>query len=255
MEETWLKKIVRRTFFPHDAIRRIGFGPLAGKIYRVSDVTGMSPWYSGVERQQQKAFASIVQAGDTVFDVGANWGLHTLYFSSLVGKSRRAVAIEPFARAFEELEWHINLNHCSNVTVYRGALSNRCGQGSFVAGNSASTGHLGGGEPDVDDRSQVRMLTLDAVVGEQKVRQLRLVKIDVEGAESAVLNGATKTLIDLRPWLIGELHTPQQDVKVAELLIGHNYGISRVSGPPIKKISVGCPDRNGVWGTIIARPN
>jgi methyltransferase, FkbM family len=141
------------------------------------------------------------------------------------------------------------------VTVYRGALSDHCGEGAFVAGHSASTGHLGSEEQGVGGQSTVRMLTLDAIVGELKIRRLQLVKIDVEGAESAVLRGAAKTLINLRPWLIVELHTPEQDVKVAELLIAHDYELKRISGPPIKKLTVGWPDRDGVWGTIMARPN
>jgi len=54
---------------------------------------------------------------------------------------------------------------------------------------------------------------LDSVVREFGLRAVRLVKIDVEGAESVVLSGASALLRELRPYLVVELHTPEQDVR------------------------------------------
>src|SRR5690242_6574463 len=85
MLEDWMKAVVRRTCFPNGAVRKIRCGRLFGRVYRVSDLTGMSPSYSGAERSHQRAFSRIVASGDTVVDVGANWGLHALYLSALVG--------------------------------------------------------------------------------------------------------------------------------------------------------------------------
>ena len=95
---------------------------------------------------------------------------------------------------------------------------------------------------------------MDSVVREFRLRAVKLVKIDVEGAESVVLSGASALLRELRPYLVVELHTPEQDVAVAAELGGAGYRIGRISGPPIQRIDVGWPDPAGVWGSILATP-
>ncbi len=104
----------------------------------------MSAWYSGTERDHQCAFASLVREGDTVIDVGANWGLHTLLLSQCVGRRGRVIAAEPEPRALSELVWHLNANKCDNVKVYRCAVGDRIGTGRFVASESAYTGICSG---------------------------------------------------------------------------------------------------------------
>ncbi len=72
--------------------RPIRFGAIRGMRFRVNLITGLSPWYSGAERPQQRAFKALLGPGDVVIDIGANWGLHTLYLSRLVGPTGRVLA-------------------------------------------------------------------------------------------------------------------------------------------------------------------
>jgi hypothetical protein len=96
-------------------------------VYRVGPITGLSPWYSGAERDHQHAFRRFVAPGNLVVDVGANWGAHTLYLSQLVGSEGKVIAVECFPPVFAELEWHLVANRCKNVTPIRVALSDRDG--------------------------------------------------------------------------------------------------------------------------------
>jgi len=86
------------------------------------------------------------------------------------------------------------------------------------------------------------------------VKRLNLVKIDVKGAEGKVLLGAQKTIEVCKPYFVIDLHTPEQDIFVAQLLISQGYKLSRLSGPPILCIESGWPDPAGVWGAILAVP-
>ena len=79
-------------------------------------------------------------------------------------------------------------------------------------------------------------------------------KVDVEGAESAVLSGAQQTLEQHRPCLIVDLHTPEQDVRVAGILTAHDYVLERLEGPPITRADTGWPDPEGGWGSLLAMP-
>ena len=102
-------------WFRPGAVRYIRMGPLQGMRFRVNEIIGLSPWHSGSERQYQKVFKKIIRTGDVIIDIGANWGLHALCFSRLVGVSGKVQAIEPYPPAFTELEWHLKANHCSNI--------------------------------------------------------------------------------------------------------------------------------------------
>lgn len=257
MRENLFKQTVRKLCFPPGAIRRIRMGPLRGMVFRVSDVTGLSPWYSGVEREHQRTFESLVQSGDTVIDIGANWGLHTLYLSKLAGPTGLVIAIEPFPPAFAELEWHMKANNRLNVCGIPDAISDVEGEALFAPGESASTGSLlesrRGASPQGEGLA-IKTHTLDSISDEFAGRRLKLIKIDVEGAESNVLAGSAKTIERHRPYFVIDLHTPDQDIRVAHYLTSRRYTLSRLSGPPILRTNTGWPDRGGVWGTILAAP-
>jgi len=255
MKESWLKQGLKKFYFPSGAVRRIRMGPLRGQVFRVSDVTGMSPWYSGAERDHQETFKKLIEPGDVAIDIGANWGLHTLYLSRLVGPDGLVIALEPFAPAFAELEWHVRANNCTNVKAIPEAISDASGQGLFAPGESACTGSLLECTPaslSQRDEITVSIRELDSVVEELRLEKLKLVKIDVEGAESRVLSGSKRTMELHRPYFVIDLHTPEQDLCVAGLLTSCGYRLSRVSGPPILRTDRGWPDATGVWGTILA---
>jgi FkbM family methyltransferase len=253
VKETLLKAFVRRMLFPNGSIRKIRFGPLAGCVYRVSDITGMSAWYSGPERAHQRVFESLIRDGDIVMDVGANWGMHTIFLSRRVGEKGHVIAVEPEPRALSELEWHLQANECQNVTVHRCALADHAGVAAFVTGESAYTGHLATKEGNCDDM-HVAATTLDTLISEEGIHRLNLVKIDVEGAETVVLAGGAKTLAEIKPYFVIDLHTPEQDVAVARVLSDAGYDIRRLDGSVIKYLDQGWPHPEGVWGSIVARP-
>src|SRR5262249_7912556 len=157
-----------------------------------SDVTGLSPWYSGVERDHQRTFEKMVRAGDVVVDIGANWGIHTLYLSRLVGLNGLVISLEPFPLAFSDLQWHIRANKCFNVRAVQVAASDNDGEALFSVGETPSEGGLLNDSIASDREGQIKVTTrrLDSLVAEWRLKKLRLVKIDVEGAESKVLSGA-----------------------------------------------------------------
>lgn len=217
-------------------------------------MTGLSPWYSGVERQHQQAFRRLVRPGDIAIDIGANWGVHTLYLSQLAGRNGLIIALEPYPTAFSELEWHLHANKCLNVKPLLFAMSDTNGETSFTPSDSPSQGALSSVFQNQTGANTISVCTrtLDTLVTELEVTRLKLVKMDVEGAESKILSGAKRTLKDLRPHFVIDLHTPEQDVLVAKTLVQFGYKLSRLKGPLISRTDVGWPNPEGVWGTIVA---
>ena len=81
------------------------------------------------------------------------------------------------------------------------------------------------------------------------------VKIDVEGAEGSVLAGAEQVLIEARPILIVDLHTPAQDLAVGKSLSQAGYVAYRTEdGSQVREMEQGWPNPDGLSGQVIAFP-
>lgn len=257
MKDNPIKNLVRRVCFPNGSVRKIAFGPLRRMHYRVSPITGMETWHSAHERPMQAAFERLVKPGDSVVDVGTNWGGHALHLSRLVGPSGQVLAVEPSPGVAAEARWHFEANSGQNIKLLEVALADAEGKAFFEETHLSTTGHLSS-EPRAPSGKvgvEVAVTTLDRMVNQQRLNRVSLVKVDVEGAESRVLAGAKETLKQHRPNLIVELHTPEQDLAVSTALRTLGYTLRRLDGTPIAHPDQGWPDRDGVWGMILATPN
>ncbi|MGJ8696675.1 MAG: FkbM family methyltransferase [Verrucomicrobiaceae bacterium] len=144
--------------------------------------------------------------GDFFVDVGANFGLHTMYASHLVGEKGRIVAIEPVPANLELLRRNLDLNDLyRSCKVFPNAL-NSSGSGDvemMIETGLSPAATLAGTKKG--RKITVKASTLDACLA-GRARTPDLIKIDVEGAEHEVLKGAIDTLEKGAPLLI-EVHT------------------------------------------------
>src|SRR5262249_18558591 len=124
-----------------------------------------------------------------------------LVASKRVGPNGLVDAIEPEPAARARLGSHVALNGCLNVRIFDYAISNRSGTEELHLSPSANRGKhslrrsnvtLGLDEPSPGS-TMVRTRTLDEHLG-MHARQPDVVKIDVEGAELLVLEGAQRSL-------------------------------------------------------------
>lgn len=131
-------------------------------------------------------------SGAVVVDVGANIGYFTLQFANLVGPTGRVIAFEPTARAFAELLANVETNDLRNTECRRLALSDRCGSAVIVMPGEGAEAYasLIDAEARTGMRETVECRSFDTVWKEMGEPRISLVKMDVEGAERLVLNGA-----------------------------------------------------------------
>ena len=143
------------------------------------------------EPRETALIAEILRPGDTFVDVGANIGYFTLLASRLVGPTGRAIAVEANPRTFELLEANVRLNGCANVDLRHVAAGEASG---FATLFEREAGNAGGDQVDFAAQGApgaIPVERLDALVGKQPVR---LIKLDIEGAEAKALRGATGLL-------------------------------------------------------------
>lgn len=136
---------------------------------------------------------SVVRAGDTCIDVGANIGIYSLAFSRLVGPSGKVEAFEPVTRNALLTELNCELNELRNVRVVRAPLSDSSGKNlsrHTPQSDSAYSYFSADGEPGDTPPS----LSLDDYLGQRAISRVDFIKIDVEGAELSVLRGGAGLL-------------------------------------------------------------
>lgn len=129
-------------------------------------------------------------------DVGANIGYFTALMSKLAGPSGRVLAVEPEPRNFRVLRQNLALNGLTNVEVHACALGERDGTTMLGLYKAANLGRHSILNVEAKQKVEVPLKTLNSLVGAtaQNVRSWSLVKVDVEGYEAFVIDGAGETL-------------------------------------------------------------
>ena len=164
------------------------------------------------ERSTQQTLQQLVRPDHVVFDVGANIGAHTLAIARAVGPAGRVFAFEPTEFAYQKL--------CRNVSLNPGLQSRvHARQVMFAAHRSDQLEEeIYARWPLLPKRAvhpkhQGQMVstlgaavdTIDSFFEREQLLRLDLVKLDVDGHELPVLEGARDTLRRLRPVLVLEL--------------------------------------------------
>jgi FkbM family methyltransferase len=129
-----------------------------------------------------------------------------LLLSKLVGSNGKVIAFEPLPANYRLLDENVGLNRLQNVIVEHQAVADHTGEISFqFPTHEASL--IAGPVFDSDNQGtfSVDCVSLDDFASDRQI-QVDLIKMDVEGAEDSVLEGALKLLERFHPVLIIELH-------------------------------------------------
>jgi FkbM family methyltransferase len=147
------------------------------------------------EPAMQFALARLIRPTMTVYDIGANVGFFSVIAARLVGPHGRVIAFEALPENAEQLVANALLNNFENIIVRCEALGNENGFTAFFAADESTLGRLKTlGPPDPAAREiTVPVRQLDRLIAGSDLPLPGLVKLDVEGAEVAVLLGACET--------------------------------------------------------------
>jgi FkbM family methyltransferase len=163
----------------------------------------------------QLALKLLVREGMTVFDLGANVGFISMIAARLVGPAGRVVSFEPLPANVRQIRYNANLNHFNHVAVREEAMGGEDGQAVFDVTDFPTTGRLQSNHRIHEEkRSEIQVVVrqLDSVIAEAGLPKPDIIKMDVEGAETGVLLGASRTIADARPLMLIELHGTNKEV-------------------------------------------
>ena len=222
-------------------------------IYRPNDTyIGRSlELYGEFSEHEVQLFRTLVGPGQTVLDVGANIGVHTVPLAKLVGPTGRVLAFEPQRGIYYNLCGNVALNNLHQVRCHHAAV-----------GDSAGTIAV----PEVDIEAELNFggigLTnvLPSLPSEPvpllRIDDLRLpachfIKVDVEGMEERVLSGAAETIRRFRPLLYVEDDRPERsaDLRACLFELGYDLYIHR---PDLYNPANFAGHRENVFGRIVS---
>jgi FkbM family methyltransferase len=183
--------------------------------------------------------AGAVRPGDTVLDLGAFCGDTSYFFSKAVGPAGRVLAVEPDPDSFAALVRNVRELGLDNVQVDASAVWDADGEVTFqAAGTTTSSVAEAPGELLVGEQRVIRVptLTLESLLRRHGIDRVDFIKMDTEGAELRVLQGARALLERLRPRMVIEVHNDPSGNgcarTIGELLAGIGFKVEPVAGHP-----------------------
>lgn len=172
--------------------------PIVGPfVYHPSDYLSRRVFlHNDFEHQELRFAIESARAGGTILDIGANIGLYTAACARAAGDRGRVIALEPGPATFKKLTQTCALLGLGNVTTLQAAAGRTNSTVGFVGYRSGRDvhQHLVDARPyEPGDRLQVECRRLDEVC-DPDAEAVTLMKLDVEGHELEVLEGAERIL-------------------------------------------------------------
>lgn len=168
--------------------------------------------------------------GDTFLDIGANIGCFTLAGARKVGRSGRVLAFEPVDLVSKKLEHNISLNKLDNVTIVRKAVYERDTQIKLHLARQENLGmsSIQRHDSESGETVNVEAISLDDYLRKENINEVKIIKIDIEGAELSALKGMDNILSKLKPVLVLEVSpavskSSEERLRVFNLLHQKNY--------------------------------
>lgn len=185
-----------------------------GKIMfpRLDEYIGRSLMLYGEYSEEEAAFFdSFIAPGDTVVEVGANLGAHTVHLAQLAGPTGRVYAFEPQRLMFQLLCGNMAINSITNVHCLQKCVGDAPGKMRVPVLDPAVAHNWGGlSLLDVTEGEEVPRITLDSL----HLTRCDFLKIDVEGMEPHVLRGATHLLETFHPVVYTEALPDMPSIRV-----------------------------------------
>jgi FkbM family methyltransferase len=246
-----------------DQPHRVLFGPLRGLLLyydrSINFHAILGLWDTETFRILNKVFISsgLLPKDCVVADVGTNLGYYALWFSQIALPNGQLYAFEPNPAIVSVLERNLSINNVSNVEVAPFACGDRVGLTDFFVATHHHRSSLNAEWAGEDsNRITARMTKLDTFFAPESGRcPPAFIKVDIEGGGTFALPGCQRIFSEVRPFVLIESHTPEEDRAISDVLCKFQYRGYRLSDRAwVRRPDAVHPDREGVWGTLLLIP-
>jgi FkbM family methyltransferase len=222
-------------------------------------------YYSGFYRRWVlDFFDGMLKNGQKVFDIGANVGPFTLWAAKRVGKEGCVVAFEPEKTCYEKLVKNIQLNNFDWVRTENVAVTDFDGTAYLYLNDVLDENQ---GQSSLSYQSahhafarKISCIRLDSYISQGKISAIDILKIDTQGAEMRVLDGAMRAIDDFRPNVLFRCHEDKTQlfgdstVGIQGFFLDRDYELFEIRASLKEPIQISEP-RSSSDGTFIALSN
>lgn len=187
------------------------------------------------EASVEKAIRTCLKPGDVFVDAGANIGVYTVLGSRMVGPTGKVVSIEMMPDTAARLKDHVALNELENATIIECALSNVSGDKVTATVPEGFSGQASIAVRKTGRSVQVETDTLSNIL--VPYPKIRLMKLDVEGAEGIALEGAREVLDRIEAIV---LENWGDDFDVSPMLVASGFIVQRLDGRNLLAVRQHC---------------
>jgi FkbM family methyltransferase len=205
--------------------------------YRIScdfrDLIQRQIYFGLYDQAETRLVRKLLKPGDGFFDVGANVGYYSLVASQIIGNSGRVHAFEPIAENVAAFKETITVNSIANIIVNQVAVGAADGSLTLYVGDGRAKSSGWASQVLSESRPKalvVDMISLDGYIQREAIDHIRLVKLDIEGAERDALLGmqallsqpdAPDLLCEINPYLLGRQNLDSR--ALTRFLADHGY--------------------------------
>lgn len=185
--------------------------------------------------------------GKVFIDIGANIGIYSL---SLFKKAEYTYAFEPDRNNYKKLVRNIKINHINTIKTIKKAVFDKNGSTATLYKSEMDKGWSSLMVHYTDGSELVKLVTLDYFLIKNKIKNIGLIKIDVEGAELKILKGSQKTIHRLHPPILIEFNkvfskvSENGMVDIYQLMTKSNYRAYRLKHDQLVKFKI--PDISAI---------
>jgi FkbM family methyltransferase len=164
-----------------------------------------------------ECISDLILPGDVLVDVGSNVGDYTEFFRNKIGDDGKIYSIELSPDTYEILK--TKFGHYHNVTILNKAISNINGLIPYYNGTNSATNNIIGHDMDYNPNNhagEIEGIRLDTLLNDEP--SIKLIKIDVEGAEKMVLEGM-ENIIKKVSYILLECHLDNDWPEIMGLIL------------------------------------
>ncbi len=218
-------------------------------------------FFGAYEQETVNWFRSVLRPGMTVLDIGAHVGQYTLIAAADVGSAGRVHAFEPNPGTFRRLSANISRNSFQHVRAHQVALSNTPGETTLFIPQHDNAGESSLQSCVEDSTStKIRSITADewAPTADLGTRpRVDVIKLDVQGFETRVIEGASGLIARFRPTVVCEFEerwlrlAGSSSVDLKRTFSDLGYTINRING---NKLTPVAPDEPHDFENLVLTP-
>jgi FkbM family methyltransferase len=257
LPRSWLTKIGNSGFFSKyiEDVRKKGFDnwcQLDNGIKMYFDPTDphLLDIIDGKDPEQivKEIFLENISSGDVVIDVGANIGDYTLIASRKVGTSGNVLAFEPLSETFSILKRNLQLNEIVHCKTFQKAVGEKPDIVDLYKNNASGTmGHLDStlNGQNLIKKGETEVITIDDMLNSNNIKNVNMMKIDVEGFEHEVLLGCIQSFKEKKiKKILCEIHFKYLESKnksaetIYDLLRTYGFSITLISEPTPNRVHI-----------------